>query len=220
MKRLARTACLLLLVVADSIGSLHATTVTTSDFLDVDGAQFAAIEQSLSLEPYSQGVGPVTVSSAQTSSSFGSLVSFDPPDPNNPAGNTIIGYHLPQAPGVLNLSEPVAAFGVTFLHITAVAPDQSPAILTVYDGPNGTGNLIGQITSQPIPPPWSSDNRPYDFVAVWTSERSIRSAVLDGANPVREASIVGMAISLVPIPEPSTLGLIVVSLGVTSFRRR
>jgi hypothetical protein len=189
----------------------EAATITTSNFLDIRGAVFAPFPYL----PFAYvSVGSIDVLKPPGSYSIGAPVYFTG-DPNNPAGRSGFGFLDEKSPAVFNLSEPAAGFGVTFEHGIA----SSPAMLKAYDGPNATGNLIGMITSVPVPPPWSVENRPIDFVAVWTDVRKIRSFSIEGTDERREVAILGLAATIISVPEPSSFVLALCGLVGFATRR-
>lgn len=125
--------------------------------------------------------------------SGGVYITGTPSDPANVAG---WGATSPWLPLMLNFDTPVKAFGITF----DSAGNSAGSILAAYDGVSGTGKLIGQIESVPIPTPWSATNQPIDFVGIIDDEIRIRSVrlIAQGADAIQ---IRAMALS---IPEPAT----------------
>jgi hypothetical protein len=113
---------------------------------------------------------------------------------------------------VLNFDMPVAAFGVTF----GSTGNSFGSILRVYRGPNGTGQLVGQIESVVIPAPWSASRQPIDFVGVVDDYPSIRSVVLSGHG----TELVFVHAIAVGIPEPSSFALLALSVFATLPTRR
>jgi len=190
----------------------EAATITTSNFLDIRGAVFAPFPPHAPLTQVT--IGPITIPIPRGSFSIG-VPAYFVGDPNNPAGRSGIGFFDETSPAVFELSEPSAGIGVTFEHVSAL----SPATLKAYDGPNATGNLIGMITSVPVPPPWSVENRPIDFVAVWTDVRKIRSFSIEGTDERREVAILGLAATIISVPEPSSFVLALCGLVGFATRR-
>lgn len=195
-----------------------AGTVAVTDFRVIEDGLFYPIEGPISASPRVWNLGPVSIASP-TASILGGVFAFDVdlagPDPS---GTSRLGYTGNAAPAVFNLSQPVAALGVTFSFISP----RIDAILRVYDGPNATGKLLGSVLSPVIPPPWSADNPTVDFVAVWSDTATIRSFTIDGPVRGQGASITGYAVSFKPVPEPAvgTLASILVFSAAGSFARR
>jgi hypothetical protein len=104
------------------------------------------------------------------------------------------------SPLTLNFSAPVAAFGVSFLEMPPSSEGgafSSPDVLKVFDGPNGTGNLLGTVTSAGFQPAGDPSGQ-HSFVAVLSSSANIRSAVLAGTGPTLGFAVDGYAVSVTP----------------------
>jgi hypothetical protein len=107
----------------------------------------------------------------------------------------------------LNFSEPVAAFGATFVHFYNVTWDPSftwPATIRVFSGADGTGQLLGTVSD-------SGGNVTQqgaafaDFRALWADSPTIGSAVIGGSLPSGGFQVDGYAISTIPMPQPNGL---------------
>lgn len=196
------------------LDSVQASTVTTSNFTDITDGIFIDL-------PGSNAVNPITVASVTITTIPSRLVGIylgpawahgDAEDPAD--GKGYIAYRV-----IVNFSLPVAAFGATFSNITV----SEPAILKVYDGLNGSGNLLGSIMSVPVNPPWTTTNNPNDFIAVRSDNQNILSAILIGTGTDKGIAVDGYGLSLTPIPEPSTFLLVamgILSLFTFAWRRR
>lgn len=156
-------------------------------------------------------LGPVKItnSTANVIISAGSYLKGTPSDSANVGGWGATALWLPL---ILNIDKPVQALGITFDNVG----NASGSILSVYNGPNGTGQLIGQIESDRVLPPWSATNQPIDFVGVIDKQGQIRSALLSsyGTDQVRIHAIA------VSIPEPSTLILALAAFALITQRCR
>jgi hypothetical protein len=124
----------------------------------------------------------------------------------------------------LDFSNPVAAFGATFMHFQNVANDPSwtlPVTIQVFSGLDGTGSLIGTVTD----PGGGSFQGPafVDFRGVWSNSVNISSAIISASSPPSGGYAVdGYAISLTPqsTPEPMTMLLTTVGLVGLGIVRR
>ena len=196
--------------------TVHADSVLITDFTQISGATFLDFPPTIVLNPISVGGVLITPNHPMVAGAF---VAFHPGGPADPgSGDGYISCNcvtVATSSIVLNFSSPVAAFGVTFQHIF-LSPNfgfaiHVPAVLQVFDGPNGSGNLLGSITSVG----WlgAFDGNP-DFVAIWSDSLNIRSAVLTGTHPeTRAFAVDGYAVSQTPVPEPATLLLLTMGLA-------
>lgn len=195
-----------------------AGSVSVTDFRLIDGGLYFPISGPLSGEPRVWDLGDVSITSPSASIVGGTF--FPRLDGPDPSGSMRLAYLGNNSPAIFNLSQPVAALGVTF-QFTSTRND---AILRVYDAPNASGNLIGSVGAYAIPPPWTLENDPHDFVAIWANDVTIRSFSIDGPSPNQGASITGYAVSFVTIPEPAAgflaSILLVCAAGIVAFGRR
>ena len=183
---------------------------TTSDYRDFVEPYLLTYPSS-GLPPNTT-VGPVHITTSPANVVFDGFgfVTGTPADPSDIDGWGAAGSF---SPIVLDFDRRLRAFGVTFYTVN----NQQGPLLSVYDGPAGTGNLVGQIQSVKVPPPWSASNQPTDFVGVIDNSRRILSAVLSptgGDDGVRISAIA------VAIPEPSTSAVVVVMLGALAAMLR
>lgn len=174
----------------------------TSDFRDFDNPFLITYKSGAPPSNNLTTLGPVAItnSPAYLVAYGGSYIIGTPSDPADIGGWGELSRLLPIT---LNMSVPVQALGVTF----DTGFNNFGSILAVYDGPNGTGQLLGQIQSVTIPPPWSTANQPIDFVGVIADSPTIRSArlIAQGSDSI---VIRAMALS---IPEPATATLFLMS---------
>jgi hypothetical protein len=186
---------------------------TTSDYRDFVDPYLAKWEVGQNLPPSNPfTVGPVSITRDIDPTNVQGGFSFITGTPSDPAAPGGWGTWTGGGSVKLNLSAPVSAFGVTFSR-----PGNSfGSILSAYDGPNGTGQLIGQIESVVIPAPWSASNQPIDFVGVVDNHPSIRSVVLSG-HGTELLFVHALAVS---IPEPSTIPLAIIACATLLTRRR
>ncbi|MEM9415080.1 MAG: PEP-CTERM sorting domain-containing protein [Planctomycetota bacterium] len=171
--------------------------------------------------------GPVTITPdaefATGSYGFGGATFSLSPFPRD--GQGFISTSIPAPVGnqldqlVLNLSEPVAAFGVTFSHRdTFVFQDveaelDTPAVLSAYSEADGGGELLGTVQSLGLP---TGVQNSIDFVGLVGDEREIRSVVLTGSGPYQSFAVDAYAVSLVPEPG----GLVLLGFGGLLLARR
>jgi hypothetical protein len=209
---------LLLIIVSLGLGeSAPCATITTTDFRQLNAATFTPIEGPISESPRTWPVGGVNVLSPRASILGGTFAFVQNLSGSDPSGSATLGYENDRSPAVFNLSSPVAALGVTFNF--SLTPGN--AVLRAFDQSNGTGKLLGTVTSVRIAPPYSATNRGVDFVAIWSDSQQIRSFVIEGTTADDRVSITGFATSLKPIPEPSSpsLAMIALTAGASSWRR-
>jgi hypothetical protein len=189
-------------------GASEAATITTSDFRDFENPFLLTYNIGQVPPGNLTTLGPVKITNSPANMFFwgGAYITGTPSNPAQPGGWGATSERLPL---ILTINPPVKAFGVTFdFYGTTVGPT-----LAVYDGPNGTGQLLGQIQSVRVTPPWTATNQPIDFVGVIDDQIRIRSAVLIGYG-TDELGIRAMALS---IPEPSTTFLLLA--GILPLRR-
>ena len=183
---------------------------TTSDYRDFVEPYLLTYASS-GLPPLTT-VGPVHITNSPANSVFDgfSFVTGTPADPSDTDGWGAAGPFLPI---ILDFDRRLRAFGITFNTVG----NQQGSLLSVYDGPHGTGNLIGQIQSVVVPPPWSAANQPIDFVGVIDNSQRILSAVLS-ATGTDDIQISAIALS---IPEPSISSIAIAMLiGMAGSRYR
>lgn len=177
---------------------------TTTLFTSIAGATFIDLPASSFLTPVTaQGV---TITASNDAD--GSFFNFTAGTPDAPgSGDGFLDFNNADfsnvSPLTLNFSQPVAAFGVSFMQLAPSIDGgnfSDPAVLKVYDGPNGTGHLLGTVTSSgfvagvnPLNP-----NGNQSFVAVLSSKANIESAVLVGTGPNLGFAVDGYALSVTP----------------------
>jgi hypothetical protein len=212
-------AATLLAVNACGMGSLWSTT----SFQDISGAEFLDLPGSSLLEPLVSGPVTVTPDNLYMSGAFFNFTpSGNPADPSSGDGFAAsLKGNWKAGPLTLNFSAPVAAFGLTFAHF---APDHvfgtwgaaQPATLFAYEGPNGSGRLLGSVASSGWEGPWSAS---FDFVGLWSDSLNIRSVILSGTSEGKTFAVDGYGLSLTPIPEPGTIVFIGLGLAWLVFGR-
>ena len=178
----------------------NATITTTTQFTTIAGGAFIDLPASSFLTPVTSGTVTITASNDANGSFFNFPVgTADAPG----SGNGFLDFNRAPfvgSPLTLNFSTPVAAFGVSFMQMAPSidgANFSSPAVLKVFDAPNGTGNLLGSVTSAGFVPAGSSLGQ-QSFVAVLSSAQNIRSAVLVGTGPNLGFAVDGYAVSVTP----------------------
>ncbi len=99
------------------------------------------------------------------------------------------GDQTPCCPQVtLDLSAPVAGFGVCFIHVNQASVNTSnPGRLRIFDSPGGQGRCIGEVASE-------GGTNMIDFVGMVSRVAPIRSAVVDSAVPGTSYSVGGYAV--------------------------
>lgn len=204
--------------------NVHADPIVITDFRQITGAVFVDLPASNSLPPLPVDSVIITPDQSLVVGSFAGFAAGDPANPGSGDGYISCNcFGVPLTSVTLNFSSPVAAFGVTF---TLFDPSRGfgnnfPALLQVFDGPNGTGNLLGSVMTVG----WLGGiNGNADFVAIWSDSLNIRSAVLTGIDPnTRGFFVDGYGLSQTPVPEPITLVLLstgLAAIGVATRKRR
>ncbi len=178
-----------------------ATITTTTQFTAIAGGTFIDLPASSFLTPVSAGAVTITASNDAN----GSFFNFPAGTADAPgSGDGFLDFNRDPfvgSPLTLNFSTPVAAFGVSFMHMDPSIDGgnfSSPAVLKVYDAPNGTGNLLGSVTSTGFVPAAPTTLGEHSFVAVLSSAADIQSAVLAGTGPNLGFAVDGYAVSLTP----------------------
>jgi hypothetical protein len=178
----------------------QATITTTTQFTTIASGVFIDLPASSFLTPVTAGTVTITASN----DADGSFFNFTPGTPDAPgSGDGFLDFNhdaFNVSPLVLNFSTPVAAFGVSFMQMSPTIEGgnfSSPAVLKVYDGANGTGNLLGSVTSSGFVPT-TNPNGHQSFVAIESSVANIRSAVLVGTGPNLGFAVDGYAVSVTP----------------------
>jgi len=187
---------------------------TTSNFGDLPDATFFDMVNPSSnapLGPFFVDVGGTLVTVTSTSSlggpdvyrmgffdwsAVGQRILNDPAiDPGEWDGFYSVYTAAVTGHPVLDFDVPLAAFGITTMQEwrSSSVPSQ-PDTLFAYDGPGGTGNLIGSITTKPAPGIRFASE--LDFVAVLAGDGPpIRSVVIAGsAEPTAQLFLDGMAL--------------------------
>jgi hypothetical protein len=174
---------------------------TTTQFSAIAGAAFIDLPASSFLTPVS-AVGVTITASNDADGSFFNFPAGTADAPGSGDGFLDFNHDLftNVAPLTLNFSAPVAAFGVSFLQMPPSVDGgnfSAPAVLKVFDGANGTGNLLGTVTSAGFQPAGNPVGQT-SFVAVLSSTANIRSAVLAGTGPSLGFAVDGYAVSVTP----------------------
>lgn len=179
-------ACFLIaaLVSAWSVEA-YGDAVTVDDFTTILGGEFVDLPQDFGTSA-STALVTITGDPATVLGSIGPTVSTVPSDPGDG-----LGWSHPQTFDlILNMSQPVAAFGISFIHAGFFSATD-PVRLDVYDGLDGTGSLVGTVWSSGLPPR-------VDFVGIWSDLPNIRSAVIPYIG--HQTSADGYGVSLTPRP--------------------
>jgi hypothetical protein len=211
---------------------LNASVIEVTGFTQIAGAAFYDAPQNSVLSPQTIGAVTITFQPTQVNAVFGYSVDQIPQHGPDVPGDAQGFGSLPNVYTdlILNFSQPVAAFGATFLHffegIGISNPADLPVRLEVFSGPDGTGTLLGTIIDSTggVRPPRTLFE---DFRGLWSSDPDIRSALISATSqPYGGFLVDGYAISVVPVvlepvPEPKTLLLLAgCSIGLAIALRR
>lgn len=178
----------------------------------------------------SVAAGPITITPLNPGRTRGGFGVNNPIFGTNPFPGDIEGFisynggNIPASDRdevVLTFSEPVAGFGVTFFHsVIQFFGDPTgvslPSTIQVFSGEAGSGQLLGKVQSSGLP---EDVRQVRDFVGLLSDQRIIRSAVLTGPDPFHGFAVDAYAVTLTPIPEPSSLFLAAL-IGVPLMMRR
>lgn len=179
----------------------QATITTTTQFTAIANAAFIDLPASSFLTPVS-ALGVTITASNDADGSFFNFPVGTADAPGSGDGFLDFNHDLftNVSPLTLNFSAPVAAFGVSFLQMPPSSEGgafSSPAVLKVFDGLNGTGNLLGTVTSTGFQATGDPSGQ-HSFVAVLSGTTNIRSAVLAGTDPTLGFAVDGYAVSVTP----------------------
>ena len=221
-----RIALLSILSLGICAGSAAASITVTQDYRQLLGGSFgdsspgtgSALGTTFSVG----GVG-ITPSSA---GAYAYPLTGSSTDPAAPVGDyAFVGNATSSRDGslFLNFDRAVSALGVTFRNGTVADPTSGLASsmgkITLYDGPFGTGNLLG--TAVDAGPTAASPQTLYDFLGVSTGVLNIRSAVVTGSGPDVGYSAHGFAVSTsVAVPEPAAYAAFLALLPMAALARR
>jgi hypothetical protein len=183
---------------------------TTTRFTTIRDAVFIDLGGTSELGPLVSGPVTITPDVVYASGSFVDLPAGTPDDPGEGDGffnSTEASWAVGSM--TLDFDTPVAAFGATFMHFPTWFLGElgmsQPAVLQAFDGQNGSGDLVGSVTSSGWVGGISGD---LDFVGIWSSALNIRSVVLSGAAAPKGYAVDGYALSLTPVPEPRSIALL------------
>ncbi|HEY2910784.1 MAG TPA: hypothetical protein VGI99_11085 [Gemmataceae bacterium] len=174
---------------------------TTTQFTAIANATFIDLPASSFLTPVS-AAGVTIIASNDADGSFFNFPVGTADAPGSGDGFINFNHDLftNVSPLTLNFSAPVASFGVSFLQMPPSSEGgafSTPDVLKVYDGANGTGNLLGTVTSSGFLPAGDPTGQ-HSFVAVLSSSANIHSAVLVGTGPTLGFAVDGYALSVTP----------------------
>ena len=198
---------------------LQADMMDVTGFTQITGASFYNPPASNALTPVTIAGVIVTPQVSLMNESFGGVNApqFGPDVPGKGAGfgseSTGFGGATPL---MLDFSQPVAAFGATFVHLENVADDPSftsPVSMQLFSGLNGTGTLLGTVTDSAGGVKLQGDAFA-DFRGLWSDSPLIRSAEIS-ASTLQSGGfqVDGYAISVIPMPTPEPLTLVLVGGG-------
>ena len=197
---------------------LNAGMLDVTGFTEITGAGFYNPPSSNALTPVTIEGVVVSPQVSLLNESFGGVNApqFGPDVPGDGAGfgsdSTGFGGATPL---MLEFSQPVAAFGATFVHLENVADDPSftsPVSMQLFSGLNGTGTLLGTVTDSAGGVKLQGDAFA-DFRGLWTDSPLIRSAQISSTTQSGGFLVDGYAISVIPMPTPEPLTLFLVGGG-------
>ena len=201
-------------------GMLSAGVIEVTEFSQISGAQFYDAPASNSVNPVTVGTVIVTPSVSLLNESFAgaNAPQYGPNVPGNGAGfgsdSTGFGGATPL---MLNFSEPVAAFGATFVHFENTRRDssyRSQVSIQLFSGLDGTGTLLGTIVDS-----WEGvATQQYavaSFRGLWSDRTEVRSAEISASYPHNGGfQVDGYALSVDPMPSPEPSILVLAGTGL------
>ncbi len=202
---------------------IRAALTATSNFNDIPNGQFGGYANGIDSRLPPLTISGVTFSFVPSGSSGqhngGESFPFTAGSGSDPAVQYFFGPPVSgPPPTIINFSQPLSAFGVTFTFFTSYPAD---GLLDVFDGPNANGNLLGSVVGTVPAPPWSASNRPVDFVAILSDQVNIQSAEVVGNTNPKNYGIAGVGFSMVPEPPGVLLaGFGFLCLGLFGHRGR
>lgn len=233
VKKLLTTILLRVVFFISLIGNIQtvqAAAVSVTNFTQIPNAKFIDIPETYKLDPVAYKSLSIIADRSFATGAFSKFL-LGKPNPAIPshgdgywANENGTGGNFDVKAITLNFSLPLEAFGVTFIHMPEeyVGGNKYPAFLQVFDGPNGSGNLIGSITSSGLltQSPVSTPS----FVAILSDKICIQSAILTGTGPTHGFAVDGYAVydGILPVsnvPIPASIWLFVSGLiGILGFR--
>jgi len=201
-------------------GMLSAGVIEVTEFSQISGSQFYDAPASNSVNPVTVGTVIVTPSISLLNESFAgaNAPQYGPNVPGNGAGfgsdSTGFGGATPL---MLNFSEPVAAFGATFVRFENTrrgSSYRSQVSIQLFSGLDGTGTLLGTIVDS-----WEGvATQQYavaSFRGLWSDRTEVRSAEISASYPQNGGfQVDGYAISVDPMPIPEPLILVLAGTGL------
>jgi len=202
--------------------ALLAASRVFDDFTELPGAILIDPPPATPFSPIT--VGSLTITAPYSpDGGFAGFLTATAADPGNGSGYI---YTVPSGvhPSFLQLilSEPVAAFGISFLHQPAAYPGSTvglsaPAGFEAYAQP-GLADLVGSARTFGM---LGLDTSSHDFVAVQSDSANIRSIKIFGTYPnFPSFAVDAYAASYTPIPEPCALFALLMFSPMLVRRRR
>lgn len=210
-----RTLCYVLFATVWISAVVKAETFGVGSYLQINDRRFINVGPgdvaTYEARPLTVDSLTITPGSPAPGAQFGQFVGYPGGTADNPGDGSGIAFATQTY--IVDFNSPLAAFGVTFHHSPTDNAMDFPAILRVYDGAGGTGQLLGSMISSG----WlglSGGNT--DFVGLWSDSLNIRSAVMVGTSEYKGFQVDAYGFSFSPVPEPSTL--VILSLTVVGWQ--
>ena len=205
----------------------NAGLIPIENFTDMSDADFIDLPASNFLSTVTFGALTISHSPDVVNGAFGTWPIGTAENPGNGEGYTATEVFGISPSMTLDFNLPLSSFGVSFFHFDPNILDNdlaNPAHLLVFDGSNGTGNLLGDIYSSGFIP--GSGAAHQDFVGLISDQTNIRSAILTGTGIKNGFGVDGYGISFMSssVPEPTLFYLMALSLIffglINIFRKR
>lgn len=210
-----------------AIGSLNASTISVSGFTQITNGvfiDFPLANQTIGniLPPFTLNGITITPSTGFTQSGGAFLncayAMFGPlgtPDiPGNGVGECGSAGTIPTTSITFTFSTPVAAFGATLLYDPSLLIGSStPDLVQVFGSQNGTGPLLGSISSSGLAAGLSG----HDFAGLVSTSANIQSATITGTGTNMAFIVDGIAYSLTPTATPEPSSVLLMGFGITAL---
>jgi hypothetical protein len=201
-------------------GMLNAAVMDVTGFTQITGAGFYDAPASNVLTSVTIGTVVIKPDVSMLNESFAGAMApqYGPDVPGDGSGFGSDSQGFDGATSLmLDFSQPVAAFGATFVHLETVQDDTSfasPVSIQLFSGLDGTGTLVGSVTDATEGVVMQGP-AVADFRGLWSDEAQIRSVEISSTYPKGGGfQVDGFAVSLTPMPIPEPLTLVPVGTGL------